>query len=46
VFGDAGESEGSSFLNGWIEFFKAVNKSIKSSGVDDGLGKMWGVLSN
>ena len=40
------KSEGSSFLNGWIELFKAVNKSIKSSRVNNSLSKMWGVLGN
>jgi hypothetical protein len=31
VLGNARKSEGGSLLNGWIELFKAVNESIKSS---------------
>jgi len=46
VFGDAGKSEGSSFLNRWIELLKAVNKGIKSSRVNNGLSEMWGMFGN
>ena len=46
VLGDAGKSEGSSFLYGGVEFLEAVDKGIKSSGVDDGLGEVRGVLGN
>ena len=31
VLGNARESEGSSLFNGGIEFFKAINKGVKSS---------------
>jgi len=46
VFGDAGKSEGSSFLNGWIKLLKAVNKGIKSSRVNNGLSEMWRMFCN
>jgi hypothetical protein len=46
VFSDAGKSKGSSFLNGWIELLKAVNKSIQSSRVDNSLSEMWRVLGD
>jgi hypothetical protein len=46
VFGDARKSKGSSLLYGRIELFKAVNKGIKSTRVNNSFSKMWGVLSN
>ena len=41
VLSDARKSEGGGFLNRWIEFFKTVDKSIKGSGIDNSLSKMW-----
>ena len=46
MLGNARQSKCSSLLDRWVEFFEAVNKSLKSSRVNDSLSKVWRVLGN
>ena len=41
VLGNAGKSESGSFLDRWVELFKAVDESVESSRVDYSFSEMW-----
>jgi hypothetical protein len=40
VLGDAAQSKSSCLFDRWVEFFEAVYKGVKSTGVNDGLSKV------
>ena len=46
MLGDAGEGEGSSLLDRWVEFLKAVHEGIKCTRMHDGFREMRRVLGN
>ena len=46
VLGNAGESEGGSLLDRWVELLKAVHEGVEGSRVDGSLGEVWGVLGD